>query len=84
MGDYVYPSIFFSYFLFFLFLVGGIFFFVRSFRDGYWGSKVKTPSTACSKTMTRQARIPAAAALRRHRSVARTCSFGPRLFLIHR
>ena len=37
MQDYVYPSIFFSYFLFFLFLAGGIFFFVRSFRDGYWG-----------------------------------------------
>jgi hypothetical protein len=37
MQDYVYPSIFFSYFLFFLFLVGGIFFFVRSIRDGYWG-----------------------------------------------
>lgn len=36
-GDYVYPSIFFSYFLFFLFLTGGIFFFVRSLRDGYWG-----------------------------------------------
>ncbi len=43
MGDYVYPSIFFSYFLFFLFLVGGIFFFVRSFRDGYWGSKGEDP-----------------------------------------
>ncbi len=39
MHDYVYPSIFFSYFLFFLFLVGAIFFFVRSFRDGYWGSE---------------------------------------------
>ena len=38
MHDYVYPSIFFSYFLFFLFLVGAIFFFVRSFRDGYWGN----------------------------------------------
>jgi hypothetical protein len=37
-GDYVYPSIFFSYFLFFLFLAGGIFFFIRSLRDGYWGS----------------------------------------------
>jgi hypothetical protein len=36
-GDYVYPSIFFSYFLFFLFLAGGIFFFFRSLRDGYWG-----------------------------------------------
>jgi hypothetical protein len=37
-GDYVYPSIFFSYFLFFMFLAGGIFFFIRSLRDGYWGS----------------------------------------------
>lgn len=36
-GDYVYPSIFLSYLLFFLFLAGGIFFFIRSFRDGYWG-----------------------------------------------
>lgn len=36
--DYTYPSIFFSYSLFFLFLVGGIFFFVKSFKDGYWGS----------------------------------------------
>jgi len=36
-GDYVYPGIFLSYFLFFLFLAGGIFFFVRSLRDGYWG-----------------------------------------------
>jgi len=36
-GDYVYPSIFLSYFLFFLFLADGIFFFVRSLRDGYWG-----------------------------------------------
>jgi hypothetical protein len=43
MGDYVYPSIFFSYFLFFMFLAGGIFFFVRSFRDGYWGSKGEDP-----------------------------------------
>jgi hypothetical protein len=36
-GDYVYPSVFLSYLLFFLFLAGGIFFFVRSLRDGYWG-----------------------------------------------
>jgi len=43
MHDYVYPSIFFSYFLFLLFLVGGIFFFVRSFRDGYWGSTGEEP-----------------------------------------
>ena len=37
MGDYSYPSIFFSYLLFLIFLAGGIYFFVRSFRDGYWG-----------------------------------------------
>jgi hypothetical protein len=37
MVDYTYPSIFFSYFLFLIFLVGGLFFFFRSFKDGYWG-----------------------------------------------
>jgi hypothetical protein len=37
MRDYVYPSIFFSYFLFFLFLAGALFFFARSCKDGYWG-----------------------------------------------
>ena len=37
MADYMYPSVFFAYFLFFL--LGGltIYFFVRSLRDGYWG-----------------------------------------------
>jgi len=35
--DYTYPSIFFSYFLFFMFLVGGVFFCVRSLKRGYWG-----------------------------------------------
>lgn len=38
MQDYSYPSIFLSYFLFLIFLVGGIYFFRRSLRDGYWGS----------------------------------------------
>ena len=37
MRDYVYPSIFFSYSLFFLFLIGAIFFMVRSIKHGYWG-----------------------------------------------
>ncbi len=37
MSDYVYPSVFFSYFLFLLFLVGAVYFFARSFTDGYWG-----------------------------------------------
>jgi hypothetical protein len=37
MNDYVYPSIFFSYFLFLLFLAGGVYFCARSYRD-YFGS----------------------------------------------
>jgi len=37
MHDYVYPSIFFSYFLFFILLGGAVFFCVRSIKDGYWG-----------------------------------------------
>ena len=43
MHDYVYPSVFLCYLLFFIFLVGGIFFFVRSFRGGYWGSRGEDP-----------------------------------------
>ncbi len=43
MRDYVYPSIFFSYSLFFLFLVGAIFFMVRSIKHGYWGKESETP-----------------------------------------
>ncbi|MBL8175489.1 MAG: hypothetical protein JNK48_12515 [Bryobacterales bacterium] len=35
--DYTYPSVYFSYFLFFFFLGGAIFFFARSIRDGYLG-----------------------------------------------
>ena len=37
MQDYVYPSIFFSYAQFFMFVVGAVFFLVRSIRHGYWG-----------------------------------------------
>jgi len=37
MQDYVYPSVFLAYFMFFLFMVGGIFFLVKSIRHGYWG-----------------------------------------------
>lgn len=37
MQDYVYPSIFFSYFLFTLLLGGAVYFFLRSLKDGYWG-----------------------------------------------
>ena len=37
--DYVYPSIFFSYSLFFIFLVGALLFFVRSLQDGYFDGR---------------------------------------------
>ncbi len=43
MNDYVYPSIFFSYLLFFLLAAGAVYFFVRSFRDGYWGRRSEEP-----------------------------------------
>jgi hypothetical protein len=39
MGDYSYPSIFFSYFLFFVLGGGALYFLIRSVRDGYWGPK---------------------------------------------
>ena len=37
MNDYSYPSVYFAYFLFFLFAAIALFFFVRSARHGYWG-----------------------------------------------
>jgi hypothetical protein len=37
MQDYVYPSIYFAYFYFFLLLAGAIYFCLRSIKDGYWG-----------------------------------------------
>jgi hypothetical protein len=39
MQDYVYPSIYFAYFFFFLMAALAAYFFVRSFRDGYWGKR---------------------------------------------
>jgi cbb3-type cytochrome oxidase subunit 3 len=36
MRDYVYPSVYFAYFYFFILLVGAIYFFFRSARQGYW------------------------------------------------
>lgn len=41
--DYSYPSVFFSYFLFFLFAAGALFFLLRSVRDGYWGPHGEDP-----------------------------------------
>ncbi len=43
MSDYSYPSVFFAYFLFLLLLAGAVYFFVRSFRDGYWGRDSELP-----------------------------------------
>lgn len=37
MHDYVYPSIFLAYLLFFICFAGALFFFFRSKHDGYWG-----------------------------------------------
>lgn len=37
MGDYSYPSIFFSYTLFVVLGGGALYFLIRSVRDGYWG-----------------------------------------------
>ncbi len=43
MNDYVYPSVYFMYFLCFLFLCGAAFFLHRSLRDGYWGADSEEP-----------------------------------------
>ncbi len=43
MADYSYPSIFFANFLFLLLVAGAVFFFVRSFKDGYWGRHSEEP-----------------------------------------
>jgi hypothetical protein len=43
MHDYVYPSVFLAYLLFFLCFAGAIFFLVRSRHDGYWGNQSEEP-----------------------------------------
>jgi hypothetical protein len=35
--NYMYPSIILSYLLFLMFLGGGVYFLVKSAKDGYWG-----------------------------------------------
>jgi len=37
MTDYTWPSVYFAYFFFAISLGVGVFFFVRSIKDGYWG-----------------------------------------------
>jgi len=43
MHDYVWPSIFLAYLMFFLFVAGAAFFLVRSARHGYWGKSSEDP-----------------------------------------
>ncbi len=43
MNDYTYPSVYFSYFLFFLLAAGAVYFCVRSIKDGYWGRDSEEP-----------------------------------------
>jgi len=43
MTDYTYPSVFFSYFLFFLLAGGALYFFIRSLKDGYLGHNSEEP-----------------------------------------
>lgn len=40
--DYNYPGIYFAYFYFFIMSVGTLFFFIRSFKDGYWDKRSET------------------------------------------
>ena len=43
MHDYVYPSVFLAYLMFFICLAGAVFFLLRSRHDGYWGSESEEP-----------------------------------------
>ncbi len=42
--DYMYPSIFLAYFLFFLLTALTLFFLIRSWKDGYWGKHSEDPA----------------------------------------
>ena len=41
MTDYTYPSVYFAYFFFFIVAVGALYFFLRTYKDGYWGEKAE-------------------------------------------
>jgi len=43
MNDYTYPSVYFSYFLFFLLAGGAMYFFIRSLKGGYLGRNSEEP-----------------------------------------
>jgi len=52
MTDYTYPSVYFSYFLFFLLAAGAVFFFIRSLKDGYLGKDSEEPKYRMLKDET--------------------------------
>jgi len=37
MTDYTWPSVYFAYLFFFICFFAAVFFFIRSWKDGYWG-----------------------------------------------
>jgi len=41
MNDYTWPSVYFAYLFFALCAAFAVYFFVRSFRDGYWGAEAE-------------------------------------------
>jgi hypothetical protein len=41
MNDYTWPSIYFAYLFFGLSVAVALYFFARSFRDGYWGAQAE-------------------------------------------
>jgi len=61
MTDYTYPSVYFSYFLFFLLVAGAVFFFIRSIKDGYWGRDSEEPKYRMLEDETNQQSQPGGA-----------------------
>ena len=41
--DYMYPSVFLAYFLFLILTLLTLFFFVRTWKQGYWGKSSEEP-----------------------------------------
>lgn len=41
--DYMYPSVFFAYFLFLILTLLTLYFFIRSRKQGYWGKHSEDP-----------------------------------------
>ena len=43
MADFTWPSIYLAYLMFAILAGGALYFFVRTFRDGYWGARSEEP-----------------------------------------